>query len=197
MSTAASVLPRRQHALPAPLAFLVAQRARSVGALPVRSLCLDPGSVLRIEDGAGTLVHVRRGIVWITEENSLEDVFVTGGQAHRLSCGGMTIVSADRTSRIVLAFARGGAPRRIEIAPAAGESGRVVPLLAQRRRSTLRSLVHAVRSRCRALRAWWNAPREDPFRLHSPRHVARWQEDDFTPEAVRARLMNSSPFPYY
>ena len=54
----------------------------------------------------------------------------------------------------------------------------------------------AWRSLHRAVEAWWNAPHEDLLRLHWPRHRANWDEDDFTPEAVRARIMRASPFPH-
>jgi hypothetical protein len=52
------------------------------------------------------------------------------------------------------------------------------------------------RSLHRALDAWWSVPNEDLLRLHWPRHRANWNDDDFTPEAVRARIMRASPFPH-
>jgi hypothetical protein len=198
MTTAVAVLPHRPALLKAaPLASPVALKPRGLPVLSLRALRLDRGSVVRIEDGAGTLVRVRRGIVWVTEEDSRKDVFLKRGQAHRLSRGGTAIAYADEDSRIVLEFTRGGVPRNVEIASAAGKAGRVVRLPSQGRRVTFASLVDAARSLGRALSAWWNAPGDELLHLHWPRHRVQWVENDFTPEAVRARIMNASPFPYY
>ena len=198
MTTAASVLSRPGPTFPkaAPLASLLALQAWAAPALPLRPLSLRRGNVVRIENGAGTLVHVRLGIVWITEEGSRRDVFLSRGQGHRIDNGGVTILHADRDARIVLEFAS-DAPDSVVVAATAGEPGRAMPLPLRARPTTVASLVDAARSLGHALRRWWNAARdEDLVPVLRPRRIARWEPEPFTPEAVRARIMHAAPFPF-
>ena len=198
MTTTASVLSCPGPAFPkaAPLASLLALQTWAAPALPLRPLSLRRGNVVRIENGAGTLVHVRLGIVWITEEGSRRDVFLSRGQVHRIDNGGVAILHADRDARIVLEFAS-GTPDGVVVAAAAGEPGRAMPLPMRSRRATFASLVEAARSFGHALRRWWNAAREeDVVPLHRPQRIVRWEPEPFTPEAVRARILYASPFPY-
>lgn len=60
MTTAASLLSRPGTAFPkaAPLPSLLALQAWAASALPLRPLSLRRGNVVRIENGAGTHVHV-------------------------------------------------------------------------------------------------------------------------------------------
>jgi hypothetical protein len=60
------------------------------------------GSTLRIEDGAGTLVRVLKGELWLTEEDSCEDHMLQAGQQFRLTRGGAAIAQAFKRSVIAL-----------------------------------------------------------------------------------------------
>ncbi len=69
-------------------------------------LQLRPGSLMRVADGAGLLVYVRRGRVWITEEGGLEDHVVEAGSAFRLAHPGTALVSALQSSLLSLSSPR-------------------------------------------------------------------------------------------
>jgi hypothetical protein len=100
------------------------------------SLGLAQRSTLRIEDGAGILVYVWEGEVWLTEDREREDRVLQAGQWHRLERSGAAIaVALERATvtltapepanyarRIVLARADGAAP--IELYNAARERRR-------------------------------------------------------------------------
>lgn len=63
------------------------------------------GGVLRIDDGAGLLVCVWTGEVWVTEQDSAEDHVLVAGQSLRLSRGGTALVHAFRCARLSLSSA--------------------------------------------------------------------------------------------
>jgi hypothetical protein len=65
-------------------------------------LDLARGSLVRIEDGRGTLVRVTSGSVWITEEGDTRDRFVSAGGGFRVESRGLTLVSALSRSTIAL-----------------------------------------------------------------------------------------------
>lgn len=60
------------------------------------------GSLLRIEDGAGTLLHVRAGEVWITEEGSVKDHLLGAGECFLVEQAGATLVHAFRNSVVAV-----------------------------------------------------------------------------------------------
>lgn len=60
------------------------------------------GSLLRIEDGSGMLVHVRHGEIWVTEEASSKDHVLGAGQSFRLERDGAALAYAFRGSLIEL-----------------------------------------------------------------------------------------------
>ena len=64
------------------------------------------GSSVRIEDGAGILVYVREGELWITQEGDSRDHFVTPGGRFRLECGGATLLYATRRTHATLTASR-------------------------------------------------------------------------------------------
>ena len=68
-----------------------------------RSVQLRRGSLMRIAEGRGMLVRVRRGSVWITEEGDPRDHFVGAGEQFRITRRGTALISALESS--VLSFA--------------------------------------------------------------------------------------------
>jgi DUF2917 family protein len=68
----------------------------------VRSEYLARGSLMRIEDARGALVHVWEGAAWITQEGDERDYFVPAGKSFRMSRDGLTVISAIRRSAIAL-----------------------------------------------------------------------------------------------
>jgi Protein of unknown function (DUF2917) len=63
-------------------------------------LAMAPGSLLRIDDGAGALIHVREGEIWLTEEGSRKDHVLGAGQMFRIERDGATLAHAFRRSVI-------------------------------------------------------------------------------------------------
>ena len=157
--------------------------------IALRPVSLPRGSVLRVRDGPGTVVHVRWGLVWITEEHSRRDIVLGRGEAHRIGADGLTVVHADREARVVLELAAGHAPA-VEVAAGYGEPGRAVGMPATWRERA-RSFVRRAADVLEAMRA----------RITLPAH---WREPTFerladthSPEAVRDRLLRSWPYPYH
>lgn len=64
--------------------------------LPIR---VGAGAPLNIVDGKGTSLRVLRGRVWITQENSVDDVFLSAGDSHVFDRDGKAIVSAEGSHR--------------------------------------------------------------------------------------------------
>jgi len=60
------------------------------------------GSLLRIDGGAGVLVHVREGELWLTQEGSPQDHLLGAGQTFRIDRDGATLVHAFRRSLVSL-----------------------------------------------------------------------------------------------
>jgi hypothetical protein len=85
---------------------------------PIRTpLGMPRGSMLRIEDGAGVLVYVWEGEVWLTQQGSTEDHMLQAGQWFRLDRGGATIAHAFKRSLVSLSSPSPEVPaRRIELA---------------------------------------------------------------------------------
>jgi hypothetical protein len=68
----------------------------------VRNQSLGRGSLMRIEDAPGALLHVWEGAVWITQEGDERDYLVPAGKSFRVTRAGLTLVSALRASAIAL-----------------------------------------------------------------------------------------------
>ena len=60
------------------------------------------GSLLRIDDGAGTLLHVWEGEVWLTQEGSRQDHMLGAGQSFLLDRPGAVLAQAFRRSLVSL-----------------------------------------------------------------------------------------------
>lgn len=67
------------------------------------ALRLARGQTLRVHDGAGSTICAREGTVWITEEDSRDDVVLEPGHCFRLKRQGLTIVQAFADASIALA----------------------------------------------------------------------------------------------
>ncbi|HUN68365.1 MAG TPA: DUF2917 domain-containing protein [Burkholderiales bacterium] len=75
-------------------------------------LGMPPGAVLRIDDGAGLLVQILEGEVWMTEEGSCTDHVMGPGQELRLNRGGAALGHALRRSVVRLSSAQPEVPAR-------------------------------------------------------------------------------------
>ena len=64
---------------------------------------LARGQTLKIHDGAGHVVCAREGSVWITEENSRQDVVLEGGACFELHGDGLALVQAFSDAAVSIA----------------------------------------------------------------------------------------------
>lgn len=67
-----------------------------------REYFMTRGDVVRIENGGGTLVHVREGELWLTQERDRKDHYLAAGDSFRLDRPGLAIASALRRSLVSL-----------------------------------------------------------------------------------------------
>ena len=66
----------------------------------MNAMNLPAGKLLRLEDARGVEVACDSGRVWITEERSLDDVWLGAGQSVRLARTGLAILEATQAARI-------------------------------------------------------------------------------------------------
>ena len=66
------------------------------------ALAMTRGSVLRIEDGRGLLLHVREGSVWLTQEGDRQDRYLGAGASFQLDRDGLAIAQATSRSTVTL-----------------------------------------------------------------------------------------------
>uniref|UniRef100_E6PPA5 DUF2917 domain-containing protein n=1 Tax=mine drainage metagenome TaxID=410659 RepID=E6PPA5_9ZZZZ len=62
-------------------------------------LSLRPQLTHRIEDACGICVRVLQGLVWLTEEGELDDVFLGEGDAYQIRGSGRVLVEVETTTR--------------------------------------------------------------------------------------------------
>jgi hypothetical protein len=67
------------------------------------ALQLARGQTLKLRDGVGSTICAREGIVWITEENSRQDVVLEPGACFRIDRPGLTLVQAFADASVSLA----------------------------------------------------------------------------------------------
>ena len=72
-----------------------------VNAAPFR-VSLQWGAPLTVADGQGTCITARRGTVWITQDNDLRDVVLSGGESFRLDHPDLAIVQAFDNAEILI-----------------------------------------------------------------------------------------------
>jgi hypothetical protein len=63
---------------------------------------LSPSSVLAVQDGTGTRVLCRTGILWVTQEGEVKDSVVGPGEVLTIHRPGRTVISALETSTLML-----------------------------------------------------------------------------------------------
>jgi hypothetical protein len=79
---------------------------------------IPSGSLLRIDDGAGVLIHVWEGELWITEDYSLKDHVLQAGQSYLIEGRGATVAQAFKRSLVSLsAPVSARTARRIALIP--------------------------------------------------------------------------------
>jgi hypothetical protein len=94
------------------------------------SIGMPRGSLLRIEDGAGVLVHVWEGEIWLTQDGSPRDHMLTAGQSFQVDRGGAALAHAFRRSVVSLSSPGGELQaRRVTLAPSRASA----PLLLHKR----------------------------------------------------------------
>ncbi len=64
---------------------------------------LARGQTLKIHEGAGHVLCAREGSLWITEENSRQDVVLERGACFELRGGGLTLVQAFSDAAVSIA----------------------------------------------------------------------------------------------
>jgi hypothetical protein len=70
--------------------------------LPSLHITLSASEPLSIEDGQATRVRVLEGLVWITEEGSPDDHFVSAGETFELKQRGKAVLLSDQGARLEL-----------------------------------------------------------------------------------------------
>jgi hypothetical protein len=94
------------------------------------SIGMPRGSLLRIDDGVGVLVHVWEGEVWLTQDGSPRDHMLTAGQSFQVDRGGAALAHAFRRSVISLSSPGGEVQaRRVTLV----QSGASAPVLLHKR----------------------------------------------------------------
>ena len=90
-------------------------------------LGMGRGASLRIEDGAGILVYIWEGEVWLTQEGDARDHFVTPGQWFRIERDGAALLYATRRTHATLTSPKAqGHARRIVLTPPGTTEARVL-----------------------------------------------------------------------
>ena len=114
---------------------------------PIRTpVGMPGGSMLRITDGAGVLVYVWEGELWLTQEGSTKDHMLQAGQWFRIERDGAAIAHAFKRSLVSLSSPAPEVPAKsIELV----EQGRQAPVVLHRRadaplRAALRRFLHVV-----------------------------------------------------
>jgi hypothetical protein len=67
----------------------------------MRPVTLERGSLLRLEDARGTLIRVREGAIWLTQEGDARDRYLAPGAEFRLDRDGVALAQATRRGTTV------------------------------------------------------------------------------------------------
>ncbi len=122
------------------------------------SVAMTRGSVLRIEDGAGMLVYVWDGAIWLTQEGDRRDRYLAPGQWFLLDRKGVTVIHSLKRSVLTLT-----APepvlyaKRVTLSLAGAASVRVLYDAARESVGIVRRLQVAI-GRIRAALSAWRTP---------------------------------------
>ena len=60
---------------------------------------LAPGGALQLRDAAGCTVMCCAGVVWITQENDLRDIFLAAGESFTFDRRGLAVIRAETGMR--------------------------------------------------------------------------------------------------
>jgi hypothetical protein len=60
------------------------------------------GRILRIQDGAASVLRVQSGALWLTQEGDSRDYYLADGSAFQLTGNGLAIAQATRPSSVSL-----------------------------------------------------------------------------------------------
>ena len=63
---------------------------------------LPRGGMLRIEDGAHSVVHVADGALWLTQEGDPRDRYLAAGSSFTLDRDGLALAQATQPSVVML-----------------------------------------------------------------------------------------------
>ena len=69
-------------------------------------LALHRGGMLKIQDGRGVVIEVKRGMLWLTQEGDPRDRYIGAGDWLRLDCDGLTIANALQRSFVTVHHVR-------------------------------------------------------------------------------------------
>jgi len=85
---------------------------------------LQRGAWLALEDGVATVIQVKRGEVWISEEGSFIDHILVAGQHYAIDRPGVAIVSMQSEAHVAMHLPTDGMPpRRIDLHAAGNGKG--------------------------------------------------------------------------
>ena len=74
-------------------------------------LAMVKGSMLKIEDGRGVVLEVKRGLLWLTQEGDTRDRYIEAGDWLRLDGDGLAIANALKRTVVCIAAAEGSGSR--------------------------------------------------------------------------------------
>jgi len=69
-------------------------------------LALHRGGMLKIQDGRGVVIEVKRGMLWLTQEGDPRDRYIGAGDWLRLDSDGLTIANALKRSFVTVHHVR-------------------------------------------------------------------------------------------
>ena len=64
------------------------------------------GEIVRLNDAAGSVIRVREGLLWITQDGESADHLLPAGTSFRIERRGLTLVSALRCTRLQVCSAQ-------------------------------------------------------------------------------------------
>jgi hypothetical protein len=77
------------------------------------TVTLSPASVIAVQDGAGSRVLCRSGILWVTQEGELKDSIVRAGDVLTLHKPGRTVIGALEAASLTLMDPEPAKPKRL------------------------------------------------------------------------------------
>lgn len=104
--------------------------------LAIADLVMPKGTMLKVEDGRGVVLEVKRGLLWLTQEGDTRDRYIGAGDWLRLDGDGLAIANALQRTVVCIGAAEGADARApILVRDDAGHNVVIrEPLLARLRR---------------------------------------------------------------